>query len=68
MNKIDDLIKNKPKLHERVMNGVDRELKRQISAGKEFISDDDVDKLIDEILKEEMGDAWKENYETSKIK
>lgn len=47
---------------ERVSNGLDRELKRQKEAGKKFISDEDIDTLIDRIIKEELGDGWKDKY------
>ena len=38
------------------------ELDRQKKAGKEFISDSDIDDLIDKVMKEEMGDAYQEDY------
>lgn len=53
----------KPYLHERVEAGLERELKRQKAAGKKFITDDEVDALVDDIIKEELGDNYKENYE-----
>lgn len=62
MNDINKLIKDKTKLRDRVSAGLDRELKRQKKAGKQFISDEEVDTLIDNIIKEELGDAWKEHY------
>ena len=62
MNEINKLIKDKPKLTERISAGLDRELKRQKKAGKKFISDEEVDTLIDGVIKEELGDAWKEHY------
>lgn len=46
-------IKNES-LHERIDAGLNRELKRQKAAGKEFISNEEIDNLIDRILKEEM--------------
>ena len=49
-------------LHDRVEAGLDRELKRQKAAGKKFISDDEIDSLVDEIIKEELGDSYKEKY------
>lgn len=52
----------KPNLHERVEAGLDRELKRQKFAGKQFLSDEEIDKLVDKIIKEELGDKWKETY------
>lgn len=61
MNNIDKLIKDKPKLAEIVQEGLTRELRRQKEAGKEFLSDKEVDDLVDKIIKEELGDAWKEN-------
>jgi hypothetical protein len=62
MSEINKLIKDKQKLSERISAGLDRELKRQKKAGKKFISDEEVDTLIDQIIKEELGDAWKEQY------
>lgn len=62
MNEIDKLIKDKPRLTERISAGLDRELKRQKKSGKKFISDEEIDTLIDGIIKEELGDAWKEHY------
>ena len=62
MNEINKLIKDKTKLRDRISAGLDRELKRQKKAGKKFISDEEVDKLVDSIIKEELGDAWKDNY------
>ena len=62
MNEINKLIKDKTKLTERISAGLDRELKRQKKAGKKFISDEEVDSLIDHIIKDELGDAWKESY------
>jgi hypothetical protein len=53
-------------LTQRVSSGLDRELQRQKKAGKQFLSDDEIDKLVDNIIKEEMGDAWKESYEKAK--
>lgn len=50
-------------LSERVSNGLDREHKRQKKVGKKFMSDQEIDDLIDKIIKEEMGDNWKETYE-----
>jgi hypothetical protein len=62
MNEINKLIKDKPTLTERISAGLDRELKRQKKAGKKFISDEEIDTLIDRIIKEELGDGWKEHY------
>jgi len=62
MNETNKVLEDKPKLSERISLGLDRELKRQKEAGKEFISDDEIDNLIDKIIKEELGDAWKEQY------
>lgn len=53
---------NKIKLSERIHLGVERELKRQKKAGKKFISDEEVDRIVDETIKEELGDTWKEDY------
>lgn len=62
MNEISVLIKDKPKLSERISAGLDRELKRQKKAGKKFLSDKEIETLIDNIIKEELGNGWKENY------
>lgn len=60
---ITKVIKDKPNLTERISAGLDRELQRQKNAGAKFISDEEIDTLIDSVIKEELGDAWKENYE-----
>jgi len=62
MNKMNKLINDKTTLTERISAGLDRELKRQKDAGKKFISDEEVDTLVDKIIKEELGDKWKEHY------
>lgn len=49
-------------LHERVSIGLKREIERQKAAGKEFLSNEEIDTLIDKIIKEELGDSWKEKY------
>lgn len=65
---ITKVIKDKPNLTERISAGLDRELQRQKKAGAKFISDEEIDTLIDSIIKEELGDAWKENYESPATK
>lgn len=65
MNEINKVINDKPRLDELVSAGLDRELKRQKKAGKKFISDEEIDNIIHSIIKEELGDAWKDNYTTS---
>ncbi|MFW6247371.1 MAG: hypothetical protein ACOC22_04350 [bacterium] len=62
MNNINKLIKDKKTLTDKVEEGLVRELQRQKKAGKKFISDEEVDKLVDEVIKEELKDAWKEHY------
>ena len=62
MNNINKLMINKKTLNDKVEAGLIRELQRQKKAGKKFISDEDIDKLVDEVIKEELGDAWKEHY------
>lgn len=62
MNEINKVINDKPYLDERVSMGLNRELKRQKEAGKKFLSDEEIDSLIDKIIKEELGDGWKEKY------
>lgn len=47
---------------ERITAGLDRELKRQKMAGKKFISDQEVDIIIDGIIKDELGYKYKEDY------
>ena len=61
-NKIEDLINDKELLHIRIQKRMEVELQRQKDAGKKFISDEEIDSLIDNIMKEELGDAWKEKY------
>jgi len=63
MNEINKLIKDKPRLSELVSAGLDRELKRQKKAGKKFLSDEEIDSIVDKVIKEELGDAWKEKYQ-----
>ena len=41
---------------------VQTESLRQKKAGKKFLSDEEIDTLIDDIIKEELGDAYKEKY------
>lgn len=53
---------SKLNLRERVEAGLDRELKRQKSAGKKFLSDAEIDSLVDSIIKEELGESYKEKY------
>lgn len=62
MNEINKLMKDKPKLMELISAGLDRELKRQKKCGKKFLSDEEIDTLIDEVIKEELGDSWQEDY------
>ena len=62
MIEITELLNNKPKLTERISDGLTRELTRQKQAGKQFLTDEEIDSLIDNIIKEELGDAWKEKY------
>jgi len=54
-NKIKDLIDNKKNIHDRVDERLIVELQRQKDAGKEFISDEAVDELIDKIIQEELN-------------
>jgi hypothetical protein len=61
-HKIKDLLKNKTELHQRVEDGLYRELQRQKSAGKKLISDQEIDDIVDRVIKEELGDAWQEKY------
>lgn len=62
MPNINDLLNDKELLHLRVEKRMIEELNRQKKSGKKFISDDDIDKLIDSVIKEELGDNWKEEY------
>ena len=62
MPNINKVIKDKKTLQERVSAGLDRELTRQKEAGKKFITDIEIDNLIDGIIKEELGDSWKSVY------
>ena len=52
--KIDKLLKNDEYLHHRIERIIKIELEKQKAAGKVFISDDEVDDLINSILKDEM--------------
>jgi hypothetical protein len=53
-HKIEELINDKKKLSDRIHDRISVELQRQKDNGKEFISDDEIDELIDEILKDEI--------------
>lgn len=46
-------------LHNRVFLQLEEQLKKQEANGKQFITDEEIDNLINEVLKEELGD----NYE-----
>lgn len=61
-NSIDNLLKDKKGLTQKVNQGLERELQRQKQAGKKFISDKEIDDIVDRVIKEELGDAWKEKY------
>ena len=52
---IDKVMEDKKSLNERISAGLDRELGRQKKSGKKFISDEEIDELIDLIIKEELG-------------
>ncbi len=52
MGNIKELIADKPGLHERVNIGLEKELQRQKAAGKTLISDQDIDGLVDRIIKD----------------
>jgi hypothetical protein len=41
-------------LQERISLGLDRELQRQKDAGKKFISDAEIDAIVDQVIKEEL--------------
>ena len=59
---IDKLRENKTNLIEILDKGINRELLRQKEAGKIFLSDEEINNLIDKVLKGELGDNWKEEY------
>lgn len=42
-------------IHDRVQIAVKKELERQKAAGKKFITDDEVDELVNRILQEELN-------------
>lgn len=42
-------------LHERVEDGVSREIARQRAAGKKFLSDEEIAALVDEVMSEHIG-------------
>jgi len=41
-------------MYNKISEGIERELKRQKAAGKKFISDEEIDKLVDDAIKECM--------------
>ncbi len=47
-------VNNSKTLRERIEDRISVELRRQKESGKKFISDDEIDELIDQILKEEI--------------
>jgi hypothetical protein len=53
-HKIKELINDKKMLYDRIHDRISAELQRQKENGKEFISDEQIDKLIDGILKDEI--------------
>ena len=53
-HKIEELINDKKMLYDRIHDRISVELQRQKENGKEFISDEEIDKLIDGILKDEI--------------
>ena len=53
-HKIEELINDKKKLSDRIHDRISVELQRQKENGKEFISDEEIDELIDGILKDEI--------------
>lgn len=63
MNEINKLIKDKTKLSDRVSAGLERALKLQKQNGKKFISDEEIDKLIDDVINEELGGLLKPKEE-----
>jgi hypothetical protein len=62
MNNITKLLKDKPSLHIRIEEGLEKELKRQKIAGKKFINNEEIDNLINDIIKSELGDHFQDNY------
>jgi DNA primase large subunit len=42
-------------LHDRIALAMTKELERQKAAGKKFITDEEIDELIDRIMQEELG-------------
>jgi len=52
-HRIEELINNNKKLVDRIHDRISVELQKQKDNGKKFISDDEIDKLIDEALKDE---------------
>lgn len=53
-HKIESLLQDKPALHLLVEQGFIRALEHQKASGKEFITDEAIDLLIDQIIKEEL--------------
>ena len=53
-HKIEELINDKKMLYDRIHDRISLELQQQKENGKVFISDDEIDKLIDGVLKDEI--------------
>lgn len=60
INKLNPLIKSafdkdfKKMLYTKIYNSIEKELKRQVSEGKEFLKDSEIDSLVEEALREEL--------------
>jgi len=55
MNKINQVINDKESLHNRIDKRLTLKLKQQKTEGKKFITDDKIDKLIDQCIEEELN-------------
>lgn len=54
-------------LNRRVSGRLDIELQRQKDAGKKFLSDDEIDSLIDRVIKEELENPTKTRLITTSV-
>jgi hypothetical protein len=55
---INDLIKNKAPLSERIDKRLDLLLAEQKAQGKQFLSDGDIDRIVKEVLDKELGKKY----------
>lgn len=53
---VSKLLKSPKKLHDRIQDRLTLELQRQKDDGKKFISNEEIDAIIDDIIKDEIDE------------